>query len=975
MKVRITKMEHSTSQAQGLHGRSKRVHGVVVLGLLISGLTFALAAQPARAARADVPPLERVGTMPFGPIVGAAGYTLTVDPRLERGYALYDAFSRVSVYDLKAMRVITTVPPPPLANYLGEYAGQAYPVVDEKRHHVFFAFKVAATAPPCTEYRLGVLDEASLTWSTRVPACPEGSTCAVGASTPGCDAMNGIGMWFDEDQDRLYILEEDFSANNTNQFGTPLDVYVAVWNASTLQQIGYSKIDCEPRVTPAAPFAEFPMFRHGHDLFVGCQRGNQPLTATTSSEAGSSVIDRIPLDHQGVPVASVESPGVYRSVGLNLSPVADPGSGLVVIVSSQATFDFGAYVQDATNGRFRGFVPTSNDSSFNSPDAPRGAGLDLSRGRLYLRTERALVVSDVRHQPVPVGATYTDLADHFDYQNNINRPGAVGAVQISVDPVRHRLYMPDQRTNSYIIYDDTQGPTADIGTADPDAATVDSPERASVTGETHSGAAGGYGVYLLSDGGPNRIFSNATALCPDIFAGLDQGLLECIQNKVTTPGDRAMYLGRIAQSSLTNVGANGQATSLEVADAATARDLGNAGAYGTTVDPGAGQPPSSTSPTPTPIVLPGARSVTNPTPAPGARPSPGPLDFPIDRPQDVPTCQDFGGSPGSADEHTGVGNAATTCNLARQLVSASAEFGRDDRVPSPPGGVELGSARAWASTTLDPQKGMVSTANATATGIVLQFPDGTVISIDEIAASATSVAHGRPGTADGTYSRTIKGFVAPEYTCGETGFPACDPQQVANAITDALTKAGFDAQAFVPGPDQTYFNGTPGGYQAVVTKDLTLQRSDETVNDDSSDLVPGLEIVFYGDGPGGRTRELLQFAGVHAESHYGIYLLSRGGEPPTPEPLPTLTSTAGPGGGNTTSPPHADGGDGGARKDTGILGVLHHIADIIRETWRLLVSDPATAALLAGFWVLLFTPVYLAVRRRSLVSRISRGVA
>ncbi|MFN2609458.1 MAG: hypothetical protein ABR507_01070, partial [Actinomycetota bacterium] len=146
--------------------------------------------------------------------------------------------------------------------------------------------------------------------------------------------------------------------------------------------------------------------------------------------------------------------------------------------------------------------------------------------------------------------------------------------------------------------------------------------------------------------------------------------------------------------------------------------------------------------------------------------------------------------------------------------------------------------------------------------------------------------------------------------------------------------------------------------------------SDRAVNDDDTYSVPGLQVVFYNDGTQGRSRLVLQLAGVQAESRYGIFLL----------------------------PSSSDGTDAGFATDFSPLGtvdavgfdagpaqppsLLHRIGQFLGnaikypaqatvDALRLIVTNPREFGVLFVMWSLIASPIYLAIRRRFLARGLS----
>lgn len=900
---------------------------------------------------------QAVGTMPYGSLDGMNesqfGRQLQVDSSLHRATMVVPTTPpAVRVYDTKSRSIIGDVPVPKNVSSINDGTAEL-PAgdVDPATHRVIYG--VGGAAHPCVgpagsalpvfqTSNLAFFDLSGLGWKElAVPCLANGDPFGLKALTYVA-AENAVYLF---GYDSLY---EQFEGSTNVQ-----SWYLRKVDAAS------GKLDWEVRLaacdadwSSTAPASSAIVRRLSQFAYVTCDGdGNAtsgfqqallvkvPLDATGSAPAA---------DATGTALNTTADPLVYQGFAV----LSDPTSGLVVQLADKPAFGFGGYTFDPKADLFRGFVETSNDvdTSGNPLGLVRAAGLDPSLGRLYMRTQQGLYVSDIRHKPLPVALAYPDLADTFDWVHQAIAAGA-GPRALSVDDSLHRLFIPDFTHKAFVVYDDTAPPTPDNPPAQPDQATLNQPEATGVTGATYSGSGDGYGVYVLSEGGPNRVMENAV---------LGQCPAPCPDSSVFSPGDRVMFLGHIADLSITNIGASASGAAAEAADGATAQDLQRAGVYGTNPPPAPGQPTPSSSPTPAANVQQTLNSNSN-----------ADFHFPVDRPVDRPTCSDFGSTPGTKSEQSAVGNAKVTCEENVPEASATATF--DSTGAASASGIpDVGDYYSTVTSTRTPEQGVTTTVTSWARHITIAVPGAPVISIGGVKTTATTSAHGRPGTTTATFTRTITDVVTPTYQCTDP----CDAQKVAAAITAVFSNAHIDAAATAPSPSQ---QATPGGYQGVITKNLDLAASDRAVNDDKSDAVAGLVITYYDDGESGKAREIFQFAGVHAESHYGIYLLASG-------PPPDL-STPPSGGSDDTgllpvTPPLVNNQNTGASAvapaktpTKGPLAVLNRLADILHEGWRLLISDPKRAAMLAALWSLLLSPVYLAMRRRALVTTLFRGTA
>ena len=946
------------------------------------------------------------------------GYVLTIDPATNRGYAVVKANpqtgSVVRQYDLSTFRAISDIVAP-LASGFGQGTTTAaaagngpLAVVDQKRHRVIYALdgEAKAAAGTCADSsgtdNWAVLDEDTRSWSQLPIGClPRGIVPGTGTSllaglTGGGDDAVVAGLDYDVAYDQMYAVLADSEDETQDADGGSVRHYlerVSDLTGAVSWRIQLPDCNHGGSFDLTAPYGgggAIMVGRHGNQIDVLCLENNNQQEVN-SGQGILPLLVRVVLGADGAPTGQLTE---AITLGHSFGGAFDPGSGGIVQASTLAGYDYGSYVVDGASGLFRGFVATGADTQFNGPDDPHEAGMDPTRSRIYMRTRAGLIVSDIDRTPVPVGSVVRSVGDPWNYANGgIDLP-------ISVDPVRHRLYVFDYTQKVYLVYEDHLPVASGRNAFDPDSETRDLTEAPGVTGVTYSASGDAFGARFLSEGGPGRNVNNDLDSCPNsapVTTGaspsLDQLLLagqECQGNLVLTPGDREWLFGDVAQLTSSTVGVATQAAGIDIEDGATAKDLSRAGVYGTAVPttslsiPGA----SPISLPPTPVTVPGPAET--PTPAPPVQSRYG--NFPADRPQDRPRCFDAGSSPGGGEEDTATGAARVNCDQAGTSVSAVAVAGAGgptvaDPTSTPsPGVVQLGEYWSQIWSHRDPVKGLVTVATADAHNVVIPIAGQPSVLIRDVITKGEVSAHGRPGTATGSFSRAIFGFQsigAPgtpgDYSCSDDTESPCDPQRVAGAITYDLQQAGFTAQATVPNPDPSYIGGSARGYQAIITKDAAQRTNDQTVNDDASDTVDGLQIVIVEDGSAGKTREVLQLAGLHIESHYGIYLLAADGGSfggaSTDAAVPAA-GTTGVVGNMTSGTVSTVGGVSLPNSNTNpLVAVAHHIADVFQEGWRLLVSDPKTAALLAGVWGLLGMPVYLAIRRRSLVSKIARGVA
>jgi hypothetical protein len=341
-------------------------------------------------------------------------------------------------------------------------------------------------------------------------------------------------------------------------------------------------------------------------------------------------------------------------------------------------------------------------------------------------------------------------------------------------------------------------------------------------------------------------------------------------------------------------------------------------------------------------------------------------------PYERAACGDFGGSAATVDSE----GSAVACNAGKQSVSALAvgdvSSASTDGAVGPlvavaHSGIEAGALRT-------PRDGVVSTVTSKARGISVL---GGVLRVGDVEVVAEARAHGRPGTAQTSFTRLVRRVELNGTMLCEA---QCDPAQIAAQVNSAL--AGRVRIDF-PLPDAKDAAGTPGGFQAVVRRGLAEHVESVQFNQQQLNRleVPGMVITVFADNE--RPSRLVAYlAGASVEARYGIFLLGgpasepgsrdRGGDSGGPEVLATD-----PGSGGAfdelaavvaTVPPAA--ADGPSAAPSGVLVT-------VREGLLLLLNGAGRAAALLAIWVVLLAPVYLSARRWLMLRRgtLERGTA
>lgn len=488
-----------------------------------------------------------------------------------------------------------------------------------------------------------------------------------------------------------------------------------------------------------------------------------------------------------------------------------------------------------------------------------GLATDLGAGRAYIfQPSPALVSADTGRLPVDQGAALP-LGD-----------AAGGAGGLLVDPVTRRIFLlgtPDSRSGKepitvMSVLQDTRPAPLGSEPADPDSLTHQVP----VTPDTpvaYSAFASGYGAKAIAHGSenlgetgsgtPSQAASNAISTCNNgvkNFGGTPDAPA-CIAAPGLPEGTRSIAVGQVRETELSNSAAKANATSMAVDE----------------ITEGNARTLSSTNPT----TLVNINNVTPPDTT-GAPPPPDTSE------QSAPaSCADFGDRKSAP---TGAGSTAA-CDHTGQQAGAAAVSPAALQLP----GLEVASAMSATRVARTADNQVLTVANASARGIVLSVPGGPTVRIGEVAATATSAAAGRTGTAGSSYDRIISAVTVTDpagaqvFACGFTTTPACDPRQL-TAVVSRYTPAPVLFLTPDPDPDPQV-RASAGGAQAVITKSRFQYWNDYFTGGDVGSEVAGLQVVLVGD-QNQPSRLTLNLAGVRVESHNAIGLAP----PPPPVVAP-----------------------------------------------------------------------------------------
>ena len=514
------------------------------------------------------------------------------------------------------------------------------------------------------------------------------------------------------------------------------------------------------------------------------------------------------------PVAGHYVSGAGSSVFAAFDPAAER-----VYVLNQSSTTPGLWGFDGSLSAWVGFSAT--DSNNNG-----GLAVDSTTGHVFMKAgdvasngdssqSEQVIVTAGRATPVPQGVKFP--------VNVVNSDSLWLA-----DSVTHRVFPPLQAGPIAVVVDRTP---ANLGQQpiDYDSLTANVPEGANTT-ETFAGDASGYGARALLVGGYGGVVDPAFEVEP-------LGLSEAIGG--FSPGDRSLTVASVPSLDLRDTGAAATAQAVSP-DSLTQNDYttrqqfvqqqGNAASNGTGDQVSAMMNwkwPSS-------------------------------------------VCLDPGDSKNGQSQSGTGGTSSVECDLNATQDTASATF-TGFAIPN----VTVGSTSFDASSHRDPKLGIVTDATAVVRHVQIAADGVGSLFIDRVEATATTIAHGRSGTANAGWKPAIEGLVLRDpngavlYSCAQ-----CDPQQVADQVNGSALATKI--RILLPA---ALLQKTPHGAYASVGKNDTDYWSGLTLNDDNSHAVPAMQIEIYNDY-GQKSRVVLQLAAIQASSIYGISVL------PTYQPPP-----------------------------------------------------------------------------------------
>lgn len=842
--------------------------------------------------------LRQIGTIPFGADFSDAPFMI-VDSMLHRGYsqAVTSEGIKLMVYDLENLRISNSITLPFFVNMRGA-------AVDEIQHRIFFPIASTTSSscqvPTSSLSIILVFDQITQTLTEKRIEC------------------------LGETEFTVRYLSYDASSRKLYAAGIPSSEELTEGNHPNNRSVRFRQMD------PETMAVEWNL-----DAGSVCDNANNRLVGMTLARAGNSILSycyrnglsgyqglalRIPLDENDQLVIDPQTGDPFIFTGSTLpgpvAPLFDETSGRMVIFTEGAPNGQAAWVYDPGNDRFFGVIPSGTPQP---PLASLFLGLDKKIGRAYILNSRGIVIADFRHNPLPGGVSYPVLDDLRD-----NNSGPF----IAVDTNLRRLFVPRIGKGFMVIQDEVAEPI-DPPAPDPDRGTADIAHVAGKTEVAFGSAASAFGIHILNTGGAPRAVNNLDPACNDVPLLSDKDSRgRCPADVVLAPGNREYMLsqGISELGSDSGVSAFAAAGRSPSSDSATDADLRSISVCESDKFPDpAGTAMRDQCPSQGPL-----QAFSNGTRGEDEKGFPVPGSF----------CTDFQRI-ATQDSQPGpeLGTSSVHCDYAKYEASTIAHSSGVAVA-----GVSIGYSESTITTTLT-AKGLVTTADA----IVRDIDIGGLLRIGEVHTTSVTRAGGTTGTTIADFTREIS------QVSGLIACDVCKPEDVADAINRLFSPS---IRARLPEAREL---ASPKGYQGIVSKDPLLKDSDRAVNDDDTDTVNGLDIIFYNDGSQGRSRLIIGLAGVQTEARFGIFPLPQE-QASDPDPLGAVLDVFFE---PTTIDENRD-----STKETAVPKAQGRpVASPlpIDDAIRLIVNNPREFGILFLLWTLLGAPVYLGLRRRSLV--------
>jgi hypothetical protein len=340
-------------------------------------------------------------------------------------------------------------------------------------------------------------------------------------------------------------------------------------------------------------------------------------------------------------------------------------------------------------------------------------------------------------------------------------------------------------------------------------------------------------------------------------------------------------------------------------------------------------------------------------------------------------CADFGDTPGENAQP----GAKTHCEQAKRYSTSEATYQADG---SNPFTNPVQQAKTSSSVAIDAVRGVVTTVTSEGS---LDVPG--IVHIGRATAVTQTWAAGADGKAGFAYKRTMEDVSV----AGQPPCSTCDPEQVAKKINDAFANTasgGVMVVAEVPQPDQRLL-ASKGGAQAILQRDFWDHEQDTSLHDNADDRyeMPAFILTIYQDRSY-PSHEVYSLAGVQAVSRLPRSLNKKLDElksAPEAQQFTQLPAALTGPGVISSIPPKVLAAiytPGTAGTPDAFVPGTPEVAPVpvspaqLRKLVRHLrwgIAWPFSSPAVFGLWAFLSVPVFLASRRRLLLSRqAQRGV-
>lgn len=904
--------------------------------------------------------LRDIGTMPSGTSMdtktgpGVPILRMLVDPVLNLGMTLggaADGTSTFFIYDLQSLKTIGEVKEPAPGFYFGLNPQNA--ALDPVNHRVYFppggGGMESGNCPlgPSDAMSIRVFDIVKRMWSQLRIACT-GTDSTRSDVDKGTDQFRIQGLSYFAPEDKLYAVgvpQGEWAARSIlHQSDTNGQTLLLREMNGTTGQLSW-EIDLRPagcdRLIEKNSQVAF-VGRHGNFVYAYC------YGQSTGPKGSPGYFLRVELENGKPKVNRNSAVRATPALPNDLFPMMDEGSGRILLLTTGAANGNAVWVYDGANERFYGVI-ASGVTGETENGLTTYSGLNTHSGRAYLFTSGSLLLADARHSPLPAGLSYPILDD---------LKGQGSGAMIAVAPKVRRVFIPVKGRGFAVIQDNVPEPV-DPPPLDPDRGTADVPEVSGKTGSVFSGASTGFGAHLLLTGGASRVINNLDPICSSLqfLAFVEQDAQgRCLGEQLFSAGNRELFIAatQLEMGSETGVSAQASGGAFARSDYASDADFKRMGSCqsdylkdrsaGFIDEGGKRQIEGFCAGTPLPVFSDGTRgSDGSGFPIPGSE------------------CEDFGSGSKSDSQRPEpvaarlIGSSSVNCDAANHSVGARASAAGLALPDTAEPIISMG--RSSSTSTIERRaEGVLTRVRSVANGVVIG-----PYRIGEIATEVRTLARGRTGTTDATFTRTISEVEGPGYNCKTLGSSSpCDYATFVDTLNQAF---GLRVRVSLPADFQLE---SPRGYQSLVLKDPALRDSERASNNDETFTVSGLQIVFYNDGSNGRNRLVLQLAGVQAESRYGIYLLPEESDAEAFDDLLSLDDVLQDLGSFGELP--SSGEETFLDKAKRVAGkALTYPLIAARDALRLIVTNPREFGVLFAMWALLASPVYLAIRRRTAV--------